>query len=61
MCMLLTDTKHQSKGQLDIFAISPTDISRTLALTFQRDNTTDTGLGEELTETDQGQRKKVKS
>ena len=56
------NTQHTlSSGQLDNVAYIPTERPCALALTFQRDNTTEKGLGEELTETDQGQAQKVKS
>ena len=55
-------TKTFSRGQLDNIAYIPHgDTTRALALTFQRDNTTEKGLGEDKTEMDHTQAQKVKN
>ena len=56
-CVLPTKNKTR-EGSLTTLLTSPTG-RRALALTFKRDNTIQEGLGEELTEPDQGQAQKV--
>ena len=52
--------KHSREGSLRTLPTPLAERPRALALTFQRDNTRQEGLGEDLTEKDQGQAQKVK-